>query len=68
MDEKSRIDDIVSMLDDMFAKGHGHVDVTVDPEQEGEKMVETMGCLDCSKHPMACSVPTLQDGSEEETE
>ncbi|MCR4595954.1 MAG: hypothetical protein K5673_04140 [Lachnospiraceae bacterium] len=61
MDSK-QIDDLVKMLDSGMAGGVGHVNVDVSDEVEGFKSVETMGCTDCSRTPLACSVPTLQDG------
>ncbi len=62
MDDKlSNVDDIVAMLDNMVEKGTGHINVSVDPEKEG-KSVETMGCIDCAKGDLACSVPTLMEG------
>ncbi len=61
MDSK-QIDDLVKMLDSGMAGGVGHVNVDVSDEVEGFKNVETMGCTDCSRTPLACSVPTLQDG------
>lgn len=62
MDNNSNtIEDIVSMLDDMVEKGHGHINVSYDPDQTG-KEVETMGCLDCAKGNLACAVPTLHEG------
>ncbi len=60
----NNVDDIVSMLDNMMANGHGHVNVSVDPEQDG-KTVQTMGCIDCAKGDLACSIPTLHDGIDE---
>ena len=61
MDSK-QIDDLVKMLDSGMAGGVGHVNVDVSDDVEGFKSVETMGCTDCSRTPLACSVPTLQDG------
>jgi len=61
MDSK-QIDDLVKMLDAGMASGVGHVNVDVSDEVDGFKNVETMGCTDCSRTPLACSVPTLQDG------
>ena len=60
----SNVDDIVSMLDNMMGNGHGHVNVSVDLDQEG-KSVQTMGCTDCAKGDLACSIPTLHDGIDE---
>ena len=62
MDEKQMIDDLVKMLDSGMANGVGHVNVDVDDTLEGSKNVETMGCTDCSRTPLACSVPTLDQG------
>lgn len=60
-DKLSAVDDIVVMLDSMMAKGHGHVNVSMDPDAEGSS-VETLGCSDCAKGDVACKVPTLHEG------
>ncbi|MBE5953188.1 MAG: hypothetical protein E7257_03390 [Lachnospiraceae bacterium] len=60
----SNIDDIVAMLDDMMSKGHGHVNVSVDPDAVGKK-VDTLGCTDCAKGDLACAIPTLHEGIDE---
>ncbi len=62
MDEKAMIDDLVKMLDAGMAQGVGHVNVDTDLSSNDSKNVQTMGCSDCSRTPLACSVPTLQDG------
>ena len=62
MDEKAMIDDLVKMLDAGMAQGVGHVNVDTDLSSNESKNVQTMGCSDCSRTPLACSVPTLQDG------
>ena len=62
MDEKQMIDDLVKMLDSGMANGVGHVNVDVDDKVEGSKNVQTVGCTDCSRTPLACSVPTLDQG------
>ena len=62
MDEKQMIDDLVKMLDSGMANCVGHVNVDVDDKVEGSKNVQTMGCTDCSRTPLACSVPTLDQG------
>ncbi|MCM1233307.1 MAG: hypothetical protein NC489_24580, partial [Ruminococcus flavefaciens] len=62
MDDKQMIDDFIKMMDSGMAQGVGHVNVDVDANAEGSKNVETMGCTDCSRTPLACSVPTLHDG------
>ena len=61
MDEK-QIDDLVKMLDSGFSNGVGHVNVGQDVAEEAMLTVQTMGCTDCSRTPLACSVPTLHDG------
>ena len=62
MDENAMIEDLIRQLDGGMAKEVGHINVDVDTTLEASKSVETMGCVDCSKNPMACSVPTLHDG------
>ena len=62
MDEKKMIDDLVNMLDSGMAEGVGHVNVDYDQQVEQSKNVQTMGCTDCSRTPLACSVPTLEQG------
>lgn len=62
MDEKNMIDDLVKMLDSGMAMGVGHVNVDTDATEKQSKNVQTMGCTDCSRTPLACSVPTLEDG------
>ncbi|MCI9034497.1 MAG: hypothetical protein HFJ08_10730 [Lachnospiraceae bacterium] len=64
MDEKSMIDDLVAQLDAGFSgeKAVGHFNVDVDEENDSTKEVQTLGCTDCSRTPLACSVPTLHQG------
>lgn len=62
MDEKNMIDDLVRMLDSGMTNGVGHVNVDFDAAGEQLKNVQTMGCTDCSRTPLACSVPTLEEG------
>lgn len=61
MDEKAMIDDLVKMLDSGMMSGVGHVNVDTEALNKS-KSVQTMGCTDCSRTPLACSVPTLMDG------
>ncbi len=61
MDEKKMIDDLVKMLDQGMESGMGHINVDRDDIGEN-KTVQTMGCSDCSRTPLACSVPTLHQG------
>ncbi len=62
MDENAMIEDLIKQLDGGMAKGVGHVNVEVDETMAGSRNVETMGCTDCSRTPLACSVPTLHQG------
>ena len=62
MDDKKMIDDFVKMMDSGMAQGVGHVNVEVDDEAQNSKNVQPMGCTDCSRTPLACSVPTLHEG------
>ena len=62
MDSEAMIDDLVKMLDSDVEKGVGHVNVEFDEKSGSPKSVETMGCTDCSRTPLACSVPTLHQG------
>ena len=61
MDNK-KIDDLIQMLDSGMAMGVGHVNVDTDEQASEAKTVQTMGCTDCARTPLACSVPTLHDG------
>ena len=56
MDDNKMIDDLVKMLDSGMAMGVGHVNVDYDETKEKSKEVQTMGCTDCSRTPLACSV------------
>lgn len=62
MDEKAMIEDLVRQLDAGVANGVGHINVECDPDSNATKDVQTMGCTDCSRTPLACSVPTLHQG------
>ena len=62
MDEKTMIDDLIKMLDSGMSEGVGHVNVDCDQQAMQSKNVQTMGCTDCSRAPLACSVPTLEQG------
>ncbi|HKM22768.1 MAG TPA: hypothetical protein VJZ01_12100 [Lachnospiraceae bacterium] len=63
MDNEKMIDDIVAMLDNSVGNGVGHVNLEVEStNEEAVRNVETMGCTDCSRTPLACSVPTLHQG------
>ncbi|NLG02858.1 MAG: hypothetical protein GX567_03345 [Clostridia bacterium] len=66
MEKEKMIDDIVAMLDSSVSNGVGHLNVEVESTtDESVRNVETMGCTDCSRTPLACSVPTLHQGLED---
>lgn len=60
--EEELIQDMIAQLDNGFSKGVGHVNVDVNTNTNAKKDVQTMGCTDCSRTPLACSVPTLHQG------
>ena len=62
MDDSKNIDDLVAFLDGSFESGVGHVNVDTDAVSNEGRTVSTMGCTDCSRTPLACSVPTLHQG------
>ncbi len=62
MDDNKKIDDLVAFLDGAIDQGVGHINVDNDEQLEDTRAVETMGCTDCSRTPLACSVPTLHQG------
>lgn len=62
MNDEAMIDDLVKMLDQGMTNGVGHVNVDFDETGKVSKSVQTMGCTDCSRTPLACSVPTLHQG------
>ena len=57
-----QVDDLVAFLDGSVESGVGHLNVDVDEAQQEMRSTETMGCTDCSRTPLACSVPTLHQG------
>lgn len=62
MDQKSMIEDLVAQLDSGMTRGVGHINVDTEDNVETTKEVQTLGCTDCSRTPLACSVPTLHQG------
>jgi hypothetical protein len=62
--DNDMIDDIVKMLDSGMAGGVGHVNIEMNETQAEAKNVQTMGCTDCSRTPLACSVPTMLETPE----
>ena len=65
MDENKMVEDLMRMLDAGMAEGVGHINVDCNEEEEQGRNVQTMGCTDCSRTPLACSVPSLHQGLDE---
>lgn len=59
-----RIDDIIAMLDGFTTNNGGHMNITVNGNNI-EKQVDIANSLDCSNGDMACKVPTLFEGIED---
>ncbi|MGN1319007.1 MAG: hypothetical protein ACI4VF_08305 [Lachnospirales bacterium] len=74
MDKEKQIDDLVNMIDSFMANNGGHMNVTVDKngkintdtEEVDDVTVKTMNSLDCAMGDLACNVPTLFEGLDEE--
>ena len=66
MDNDKRIDDIIAMLDNFTTKNGGHMNIQVNEDsQVNSKKIDIANSLDCSSGNMACSVPTLFEGIED---
>ncbi|MBQ8826105.1 MAG: hypothetical protein IJ007_03310 [Oscillospiraceae bacterium] len=63
MNEDKRINDLVDMLDRLVSDGSGHINVDGSMfENGGEAEVNTSVSIDCGTHSMACCVPTIHKG------
>ena len=63
MSEDKRINDLVDMLDKLVSDGSGHINVDGSMfEDGGEAEVNTSVSIDCGTHNMACRVPTIHKG------
>jgi len=62
------LDDIIAFLDSSVSAGTGHLNVEVNDISGDEvaKNIDTLGCIDCAKGNLACQVPTLHDGMDDE--
>ncbi len=65
MNNDKRIDDIIAMLDKFMVKDGGHMNIEVNSNDINSKKVDTANSLDCSSGDMACKVPTLFEGIED---
>ena len=72
MDPNKQIDDIVAMLDAFMSANGGHMNIRVESdgsvrtEEAYSKTVTQMNSLDCAAGDLACQVPTLFEGLDEE--
>jgi len=63
MENKEMVDDIVAMLDSSISSGVGHLNLEVESDTaKSVRSIETLGCTDCARNPLACSIPTLHEG------
>ncbi len=65
MDCDKRIDDIISMLDNFTKQNGGHMNINVNSDDINSKKIDIANSLDCSSGNMACKVPTLFEGIED---
>ncbi len=65
MDNNKTIDDIIAMLDGFTSKNGGHMNIQVNSENIDDKKIDIANSLDCSNGDMACKVPTLFEGIED---
>lgn len=76
MDKEKQIEDLVNMIDSFMSNNGGHMNVSVDKngnintdtEELDEVSVRTMKSRDCDEGDVACRVPTLFEGLDEEEE
>ncbi len=70
MDKEKQADDIVNMIDSFMLGGGGHMNVTVkdDGSVSLDKKVKVTNSLECAEGSMACSVPTLFEGMDRDTD
>lgn len=68
MDKDKQADDIINMIDSFMQNGGGHMNVTVkdDGSVSLDKQVKVTNSLECAEGNMACSVPTLFKGMDNE--
>lgn len=63
-----KIEDLVAMLDQFMSNGGGHLNVTNNGADSSDvvKKVTKMGSLDCASGNLACQVPTLHVGIDDD--
>ena len=68
MDDKTKIDDFVSMMDRIFESGGGHVNIIADNTQDDGIAVQTFRSSDCGCGNKACCEPTVHTGIDDDTD
>lgn len=63
--DDQKVQELVAMLDQLMSQGGGHVNVRVD-EQNAPVQVETTRSTDCASGNMACQIPTLHKGIDDQ--
>lgn len=66
IDQQVLIEQIIALLDDSTLEGVGHLNISVEENEILNKRVEVLGCTDCAKGDLACSIPTLRQGMDRE--
>lgn len=62
-------EDIIALLDNFMAKGGGHMNVDVnDIQNHPFRQIRETKSSECNSKQMACQVPTLQEGLDQEQE
>lgn len=61
MCDKSKIDELVKMMDDFVTNGGGHLEVKVEGNMDTVE-TKTFKSNDCTLGDKACQVPTLHKG------
>lgn len=65
MTEEQRINDLIDKLDHFMENGGGHMNIEVNDLTDDEIQVKTHNSLICNKD-MACSIPTLHKGFDDD--
>jgi len=62
MCDKSKIDELVNMMDNLMSDGGGHVEVKVNDNTLETVTTTTYKSTDCACGDKACQIPTLHKG------
>ena len=66
-DNREQIDELIAMLDSFMSGGGGHMNIIFGEDGiTQEKVVETFRSADCGTGNLACRVPTLHKGFDDE--